>query len=122
VTSGHSEVADNVIAPAAKRGSGETVTPADEVLPVLERWALAGRAEKGITVPPVRLSAIDGFRTSVAAFATDLPSLTNGARPPLRPGSVHGAHRRRTRECHELNGAVDDYVRLATAAVARLAS
>lgn len=117
-------VADNVIAPAAEaRLMARLVTPADEVLPLLERWA-AGRAslEKGITVPPVRLSAIDGFRTSVAAFATDLPSLTNWGAPYLfGPGSVHVAH---TDDEHvsvtELNGAVDDYVRLATAAVAQL--
>ena len=99
------------------------VTPAEDVLPLLERWA-AGRAtlEQGVTVPPVRLSALDGFPTSVAAFATDLPSLTNWGTPYLfGPGSVHVAH---TDNEHvslaELDRAVDAYVRLATTAIARL--
>jgi acetylornithine deacetylase len=93
------------------------------VFPLLERWA-SGRAtlEQGITVPPVRLQALDGFQTSVAAFATDLPSLTNWGVPYLfGPGSVHVAH---TDNEHvsvaELESAVDAYVRLATTAVARL--
>ena len=115
-------VADNVIAPAAEaRLMARLVTPAHEVLPLFERWA-AGRAtiEQGVTVPPVRLGAIDGFPTSVAAFATDLPSLTNWGTPYLfGPGSVHVAH---TDDEHvsvaELERAVDAYVKLATAAVA----
>ena len=117
-------VADNVIAPAAEaRLMARLVTPAEDVIPVFERWA-AGRAslEQGVTVPPVRLSPIDGFPTSVAAFATDLPSLTNWGTPYLfGPGSVHVAH---TDHEHvslaELERAVDAYVRLATLAVARL--
>jgi len=117
-------VADNVIAPAAEaRLMARLVTPAEEVFPLLERWA-SGRAtlEQGVTVPPVRLQALDGFPTSVAAFATDLPSLTNWGTPYLfGPGSVHVAH---TDNEHvsvaELEQAVDAYVRLATGAVARL--
>lgn len=117
-------VADNVIAPAAEaRLMARLVTPATDVIPLFERWA-AGRAtlEPGITVPPVRLSALDGFPTSVAAFATDLPSLTNWGTPYLfGPGSVHVAH---TDDEHvsvaELDQAVDAYVRLATLALARL--
>jgi acetylornithine deacetylase len=115
-------VADNVVAPAAEaRLMARLVTPPEEVMLLLERWA-AGRAtlEQGITVPPVRLSAIDGFPTSVAAFATDLPSLTNWGTPYLfGPGSVHVAH---TDHEHvsvtELETAVDSYVRLATTAIA----
>lgn len=117
-------VADNVIAPAAEaRLMARLVTPAEEVIALLQRW-VAGRAtmEQGVTVPPVRLTAIDGFPTSVAAFATDLPSLTNWGTPYLfGPGSVHVAH---TDDEHvslaELERAVDAYVRLATLAVARL--
>ena len=117
-------VADNVIAPTAEaRLMARLVTPAEEVFPLFERWA-TGRAvlEQGVTVPPVKLEALDGFPTSVAAFATDLPSLTNWGTPYLfGPGSVHVAH---TDNEHvsiaELDGAVDAYVRLATAAVARL--
>jgi acetylornithine deacetylase len=117
-------VADNVIAPAAEaRIMARLVTAAPEIFALLERWA-AGRAtlEQGVTVPPVRLNAVDGFRTSVAAFATDLPSLTNWGTPYLfGPGSVHVAH---TDDEHvsvrELEDAVDAYVRLASAALTRL--
>jgi acetylornithine deacetylase len=118
-------VADNVIAPTAEaRLMARLVTDADVVFALLQRWA-DGRAtiEQGVTVPPVRLRAIDGFPTSVAAFATDLPSLTNWGTPYLfGPGSVHVAH---TDDEHvsvaELDRAVEAYIRLATAAVAELA-
>lgn len=117
-------VADNVIAPAAEaRLMARLVTPAEEVIPVFKRW-VAGRAtmEEGVTVPPVRLGALDGFPTSVAAFATDLPSLTNWGTPYLfGPGSVHVAHTDHEQvSVAELERAVDAYVRLATLAVARL--
>jgi acetylornithine deacetylase len=117
-------VADNVIAPAAEaRLMARLVTPAEEVMPLLQRWA-AGRAtlEPGITVPPVKLSPVDGFPTSVAAFATDLPSLTNWGTPYLfGPGSVHVAHTDdEFVSVAELEQAVEAYVKLATAAVARL--
>jgi acetylornithine deacetylase len=117
-------VADNVVAPAAEaRLMARLVTPAEDVMPLLQRWA-AGRAtlEQGVMVPPVKLAPIDGFPTSVAAFATDLPSLTNWGTPYLfGPGSVHVAH---TDDEHvsvtELEQAVDSYVRLATVAIGRL--
>lgn len=116
-------VADNVIAPAAEaRLMARLVTPASEVMSLLERWAAGrGTLEAGITVPPVRLNALDGFPTSVAAFATDVPSLTQWGTPYLYgPGSVHVAH---TDTEHvsvaELEAAVDAYVRIATQALAR---
>jgi acetylornithine deacetylase len=117
-------VADNVIAPAAEaRLMARLVTPAEDVFPLFERWA-SGRAtlEQGVTVPPVKLQAIDGFPTSVAAFATDLPSLTNWGTPYLfGPGSVHVAHTDNEHvSVEELERAVGSYVRLATEAVARL--
>jgi len=110
-------VADNVIAPSAQaRLMARLVSPADEVWSILLRWA-EGRAtlERGISVPAVRLAAADGFPTSVAAYATDLPALTNWGTPSLfGPGSVHVAH---TDDEHvsvaELGRAVDAYVRLA---------
>jgi acetylornithine deacetylase len=117
-------VADNVIAPSAEaRLMARLVTPAEEVIQILQRWA-NGRAilEQGITVPPVRLKPVDGFPTSVAAFATDLPSLTNWGTPYLfGPGSVHVAHTdHEFVHVSELDQAVDAYVRLATAAIAAL--
>lgn len=119
-------VADNVIAPAAEaRLMARLVSPAEDVLQILQQWTAGrGTLEQGVTVPPVRLGTVDGFRTSVAAFATDLPSLTNWGTPYLfGPGSVHVAH---TDDEHvsvtELEQAVDAYVRLAILALQRLRS
>ena len=114
-------VADNVMAPHAEaRLMIRLVSPADEVWNVVERWA-AGRAtiERGPTVPPVRLGVFPGFRTSVAAFATDIPELSNWGRPHLfGPGSVHAAHRDDEHvRISELRDAVDAYERLAMAAL-----
>jgi acetylornithine deacetylase len=120
VNIGHLEggVADNVIAPSAEaRLMFRLVTPASEVQERVERWA-AGRAtlEWGVMVPPVRLRVRDGFPTSVAAFATDIPELGAWGTPCLfGPGSVHVAH---TADEHvslrELVAAVDAYERLAS--------
>lgn len=117
-------VADNVIAPAAEaRLMARLVSPADAVWRVLAGWA-DGRAtiERGVTVPAVRLQTLDGFATSVAAFATDIPSLTNWGTPYLfGPGSVHVAH---TPDEHvrvaDLEDAVDAYLRIAEQAIAKL--
>ncbi|HMN08144.1 MAG TPA: M20/M25/M40 family metallo-hydrolase [Gemmatimonadaceae bacterium] len=116
-------VADNVIAPRAEaRLMLRLVTPAQEVWPLLRAWA-GDRAtlEEGVMVPPVRLATVEGFRTSVVAFATDIPALTQWGTPYLfGPGSVHVAH---TADEHvsvrELADAVAAYERLALAALAR---
>lgn len=117
-------VADNVIAPAAEaRLMARLVSPDEEVWRVLERWA-DGRAaiEQGVTVPAVRLRTLAGFPTSVAAFATDIPSLTHWGTPYLfGPGSVHVAH---TPDEHvsvdELEMAVGAYVKIAEQALEAL--
>jgi acetylornithine deacetylase len=116
-------VADNVVAPAAEaRLMIRLVTPPDEVKSIIEGWA-AGRAELewGPVVPPVRLGVVDGFRTSVAAFATDIPALTNWGTPYLfGPGSIHVAHRDDEQVAvDELVAAVDGYTRLAELALER---
>jgi len=112
-------VADNVVAPWAEaRMMIRLVTPVDDVARLIERWA-RGRAtlEWGPMVPPVKLGVVDGFETSVAAFATDIPALTNWGTPFLfGPGSIHLAHR--DDECvsiDELHSAVDSYERLVRA-------
>lgn len=110
-------VADNVIAPSAEaRLMMRLVTPLETVKPIMEKWA-QGRAkiEWSITVPPVRLGVLDGFPTSVAAFATDIPELTNWGTPYLfGPGSIHVAHRDdEFVELDELSRAADTYERLA---------
>jgi acetylornithine deacetylase len=112
-------VADNVVAPWAEaRMMIRLVTPAAEVMRIIERWA-ADRAtlEWGPMVPPIRLGVVAGFKTSVAAFATDIPALGNWGSPYLfGPGSIHVAHR--DDECvsiDELHAAVDSYERLVSA-------
>jgi acetylornithine deacetylase len=66
-------------------------------------------------VPPVRLGVLEGFPTSVAAFATDIPELGAWGKPYLfGPGSIHVAHRDdEFVEIAELAAAVDTYERLA---------
>ncbi|MBC7893884.1 MAG: M20/M25/M40 family metallo-hydrolase [Cytophagaceae bacterium] len=114
-------VADNVFAPSAEaRLMFRLVTPAAVIHDQVEAW-VKGRAELewGIMVPPVRLGTVDGFPTSVPAFATDVPALTNWGTPFLfGPGSVHVAH---TDEEHvrvsELESAVDAYEQIAMRAI-----
>jgi len=110
-------VADNVVAPSAEaRLMARLVTEPDEVWTRLVQWA-AGRAtlERGIEVPPVRLGRVDGYPTSVVAFATDIPAMPAWGTPYLfGPGSIHVAHRDDEHvEVADLAAAVDTYVRLA---------
>jgi acetylornithine deacetylase len=67
-------------------------------------------------VPAVRLRVRDGFPTSVAAFATDIPELGAWGTPCLfGPGSVHVAHTLEERvSVRELADAVGAYERLAS--------
>lgn len=109
-------VADNVVARWAEaRLMIRLVTPVEDVTRIIERWA-SGRAtlEWGPMVPPVKLGVVEGFQTSVAAFATDIPALHNWGKPFLfGPGSIHVAHR--DDECvsiDELHAAVESYERL----------
>jgi len=56
---------------------------------------LAGRCELEFTreTPAMRMERLDGFETTIVAFTTDLPSLTNWGRPLLLgPGSIAEAH------------------------------
>ncbi len=115
-------VADNVVAPWAEaRIMIRLVTPPAVVERIIEAWA-HGRAtlEWGAMVPPVKLGVVDGFKTSVAAFATDIPALTNWGTPYLfGPGSIHVAHRDDEHVAvDELRAAVDAYQRLAIACLA----
>jgi acetylornithine deacetylase len=109
-------VADNVVAPWAEaRLMARIVSPAADVMRVLERWA-AGRAEleEGVMVPAVRLGVVPGFETDVVAFATDIPALGNWGTPYLfGPGSIHVAHRDDEHvKVAELRAAVDAYMRI----------
>ncbi len=112
-------VADNVTAPSAEgRLMIRLVTPADEIVRIIDAWA-NGRAtlEWGSMVPAVKLGVVDGFDTSVAAFATDIPALTNWGTPFLYgPGSIHVAHRDdEFIAIDELRASIDGYERLVRA-------
>ena len=114
-------VADNVIAPSAEaRCMARLVTPSSQLEALLRDWAGArAEFEAGITVELARLGTLPGFPTSVAAYATDIPKLTNWGRPYLfGPGSIHVAHRDDEHvRVAELRAAVATYVRIATEAL-----
>jgi acetylornithine deacetylase len=116
-------VADNVIAPWAEaRLMARLVTPAAEIEALLTQW-VAGRAsiEFEALVPPVKLGRIEGIATSIVAYATDIPKLSNWGTPYLfGPGSIHVAHTDDEYvELEELRRAVGVYERLAVDALAR---
>jgi acetylornithine deacetylase len=116
-------VADNVIAPSAEaRLMIRLVSDPDEMLGRMRAW-VGDRADviAGPVVPPVRLGAVDGFPTSIAAYATDIPKLTRWGTPYLfGPGSIHVAHRDDEHvDEAELVASVDAYERLAKAALHR---
>ena len=112
-------VADNVVAPAAEaRIMARLVGPADDVWARLERW-IAGRAEleRSVEIPAMRLGVLDGFPTSVVAFATDIPALAGWGAPYLfGPGTIHLAHRDDEHvEIADLHSAADSYERIVDA-------
>ena len=117
-------VADNVMAPAAEaRCMARLVTPSADLTRVLRAW-VGDRAElePSITVELARLGTLPGFPTSVAAYATDIPKLTNWGRPYLfGPGSIHVAHRDDEHiQVSELRAAVGAYVGIAEQALSQL--
>jgi acetylornithine deacetylase len=117
-------VADNVMAPEAEaRLMIRLVSDPDDMLARMHHW-VGDRAtiERGPVVPPVRLGALAGFPTSIAAYATDIPKLTHWGTPYLfGPGSIHAAHRDDEHVSEvELGEAVDWYVRIASSALATL--
>jgi acetylornithine deacetylase len=70
------------------------VTPAEEIKNKIEEIA-NGRAELQYTFEcdPVRLQSIEGVETTVVAFTTDIPLLTNWGKAFLiGPGSILDAH------------------------------
>ena len=80
--------------------------------------AVAGRAEatEVILIPAKRLTAFDGFSTTIVAFATDIPAFGDSWGQPLLigPGDIHLAHTAEERVAkRELIEAVDLYERLA---------
>jgi acetylornithine deacetylase len=84
--------------------------------------AVAGLAEIEYTLelPFVRLKAIEGLETMVAAFGTDIPVLSNWGEPLLLgPGSIHVAHTPHEKLAkRELFEAIDLYTEIASRLVA----
>jgi acetylornithine deacetylase len=115
-------LAENVVAPSAEaRIMVRLVGPSGTVESRLRDWAEPkGNLEFTRLVPPVHLQTVPGFATGVVAYATDIPRLTNWGTPYLfGPGSIHVAHTdHEFVSAADLMGAVDDYVRLAKAALA----
>jgi acetylornithine deacetylase len=74
------------------------------------------KVEFTLEIPFVRLRALDGLPTMVAAFTTDIPALNNWGEPLLiGPGSIHVAHTEQEYvEKKELNQAVELYCSVAT--------
>jgi acetylornithine deacetylase len=109
-------VADNVLAPAAEaRLMARVVGPPEDVLRgIRDVVGDRGEVELGPTVPAVRLATLPGYPTSVVAYATDIPALTNWGTPYLfGPGSIHVAHRDDEHvQLAELREAVNTYERL----------
>jgi acetylornithine deacetylase len=110
--------ATNVI---ADKATGQVlvrlVGPSDETRAALQA-AVAGLAEIDFTleIPFVRLRAIEGMDTMIAAFTTDIPALTNWGEPLLLgPGSIHVAHTPDERLAkRELFEAIDLYTEIAS--------
>jgi acetylornithine deacetylase len=74
-----------------------------------------------LDVPPVRLTTVPGFDAAVFPYTTDIPFLDRWGQPLLfGPGSIHAAHTAdESVEIAELRTAVDGYVAIARALLAR---
>jgi acetylornithine deacetylase len=60
---------------------------------IIETVGELAKVDFYLEIPFVRLRAVDGWPTMVAAFTTDIPALTNWGEPLLvGPGSIHVAH------------------------------
>ena len=110
-------IADKAVAQVMVR----LVGPSDDTRAALEK-AIAGLAEIEYTleIPFMRFRTIEGMETMVAAFATDIPALTNWGEPLLLgPGSIHVAHTPDEKLAkRELLKAIDLYTEIASKLVA----
>jgi acetylornithine deacetylase len=116
-------VAPNVVSPAAQAElMFRIVSDASEVMVRLQQYAARVAVEPILTVPPVRLTMVDGFETQVFPYTTDIPFLSEWGQPLLfGPGSIHVAHTAdESIGIAEQQSAVDDYVRIARQLLERL--
>lgn len=116
-------VAPNVVPPSASAEvMFRTVSDAAQVLSAMAPLAPLVAIESIMEVPPVRMATVDGFDTAVFPYTTDIPFLRAWGQPLLfGPGSIHVAHT--ADECIDIaeqRAAVESYVRIARALLARL--
>ena len=114
VEGGH---APNVIADAASaQVLVRLVGPSEQTRLDLQKAAAPyAQVDYTLEIPFVRLRAVEGLPTMIAAFTTDIPALTAWGEPLLLgPGSIHLAHTPAERiRKQELWDAVELYVRVA---------
>jgi acetylornithine deacetylase len=92
------------------------IGPADELRKeIMAAVGDVARVEFVLEIPFMKLRAVDGLPTMIAAFTTDIPALTNWGQPLLiGPGSIHVAHTEREFLAKkELLAAVDLYCSIA---------
>ncbi len=92
------------------------VGPSDQLRrDIVETVGDLAQVEFTLEIPFVRLRAINGRPTMVAAFTTDIPALSNWGQPLLvGPGSIHVAHTEGEYvEKQQLSEAVDLYCSIA---------
>ena len=115
-------VAPNVVSPFAEAEvMFRTVSDAAEVRRAIEPLAQRVAIEHVLEVPPVRMTVVDGFESAVFPYTTDIPFLGGWGQPLLfGPGSIHVAHTAdEFVSIGELHAAVDGYVAIARALLAR---
>jgi acetylornithine deacetylase len=107
-------VAANVIPSSAEAEVLVRVVSNTAVLKGIIEDSVAGRAgiEYTFSCEPVFMERLEGFETTVVAFTTDIPMLTNWGKPLLfGPGSILDAHTPDEKMPKaELARAVDAYV------------
>lgn len=106
-------VAGNVIPPEAEAELMFRVVASNDSLKRIIEGVVDSRAEIEYTFgcDPVFTEKLDGFETTVVAFTTDIPALTNWGKPLLfGPGSILDAHTPHEKiSKQELVRAVDAY-------------
>ncbi|PYY06532.1 MAG: peptidase dimerization protein [Acidobacteria bacterium] len=109
--------APNVIPDAAKAHLLYRLVGPSEKLrrQIVEAVGNLARVDFVLEIPFVRLRTLDGLPTTIAAFTTDIPALSNWGQPLLiGPGSIHVAHTAGEYvEKRQLSEAVDLYSTLA---------
>jgi acetylornithine deacetylase len=109
-------VAANVIPPEAEAELMLRVVTSNDSLRKLIESVIDGRAEVEYTFgcDPVFTEEMEGFETTVVAFTTDIPALTNWGKPLLfGPGSILDAHTAGEKiSKKELSNAINSYANM----------